>query len=36
VAGNNTDRDLTAIRSAFDPYQTGNTAPNFINHSEDP
>jgi hypothetical protein len=36
MAGNDTDRDLTAIRSAFDPYQTGRTAPNFINHSEDP
>jgi hypothetical protein len=36
VAGNDTDRDLTAIRSAFEPYVTGRTAPNFINHSEEP
>jgi hypothetical protein len=36
VAGDDTDRDLTAVQSAFEPYLTGRTAPNFINHHQEP
>ena len=36
VAGEDTDRDLTAVRSAFGPYLTGRTAPNYINHPDEP
>lgn len=36
VAGGDTGRDLMAVRSAFEPYLTGRTAPNFINHFEEP
>ena len=32
VAGDDTSRDIAAVRSAFDPYLTGRTAPNYINH----
>jgi FAD/FMN-containing dehydrogenase len=36
VAGDTTSRDLTAVRSAFEPYLTGRTAPNYINHAGEP
>jgi FAD binding domain-containing protein len=36
AAGDDTIRDITAVRSAFDPYLTGRTAPNYINHSGEP
>jgi hypothetical protein len=36
VAGDDTDRDLTAVHSAFEPYLTGRTAPNYINSSREP
>jgi hypothetical protein len=36
VAGDDTRRDLAAVRSAFEPYLTGRTAANFINHSGEP
>jgi hypothetical protein len=36
VAGDDTDKNLTAVRSAFAPYLTGRTAPNFINGFEEP
>jgi FAD binding domain-containing protein len=32
VAGDDTSRDITAVQSAFEPYLTGRTAPNYINH----
>ena len=36
MAGDDTDQDLVAVRSAFGPYLTGRTAPNFINHFGEP
>jgi hypothetical protein len=36
VAGDHTIRDLTAVRSALEPYLTGRTAPNYINDSREP
>jgi hypothetical protein len=36
VAGDDTDRDLAAVHSAFDPYLTGRTAPNYINSPREP
>ena len=36
VAGDDTTRDLTAVRSALQPYLTGRTAPTYMNHYQDP
>jgi hypothetical protein len=36
VAGDATDRDLTAVRSALEPYLTGRTAPNYVNSYAEP
>jgi hypothetical protein len=36
VAGDDTRRDLTAVRSALEPYLTGRTSPNFINQVGEP
>jgi len=36
VAGDDTIRDLTAVQSAFEPYLTGLTAPNYVNHPREP
>ncbi|MFG1604849.1 FAD-binding protein [Actinoplanes sp. NPDC049265] len=36
VAGEDTARDVVAVRSAFEPYLTGLTAPNFVESYEQP
>jgi hypothetical protein len=36
VAGDDTDRDLTAVRSALEPYLTGRTAPSYVNSFAEP
>jgi hypothetical protein len=36
LAGEATERDLEAVRSAIQPYLTGFTAPNFVDHFQQP
>jgi FAD/FMN-containing dehydrogenase len=36
LAGEETARDLAAVRAAIEPYLTGFTAPNFVEHVESP
>ncbi|GAB7038976.1 MULTISPECIES: FAD-binding protein [Catenuloplanes] len=36
LAGDDTARDLRAVRAAIEPYRTGYTAPNFVEHADAP
>jgi hypothetical protein len=36
MAGETTTHDLQAVRSALHPYLTGRTAPNFVDHFQQP